>query len=82
MATNVETISKVPTSFEPKRLKPKLNIVEKPENRVQVPYSRVSPRKTNVGSHSHLCKFAGKFFVNASRTVKILGHGTGTLGVT
>ena len=37
LATNVETISvstNMPTNFEPKRLKPKLDIVEHPENRV------------------------------------------------
>ena len=35
MATNIGTISRnMPTNFELKRLKPKLDIVEKPENRV------------------------------------------------
>ena len=35
---------------------------------------------TNVGNHSHSCKFAGMFFVKASITVKIPGHGTGGRG--
>ena len=49
----------MPTNFEPKRLKPELDIVE-PENRVQGPYSRVSPQKSkNVGNQSHSCKFVG-----------------------
>ena len=62
------------SNLELKRLKPKLDIVKKPENRVHRPYSRVSPaprKSTNVGNHSHLT------FVHASITVKIPGHGTG-----
>ena len=38
LATNIGTIPKnMPTNFEPKLLKPKLDIVEKAENRVQGP---------------------------------------------
>ena len=32
---------------------------------------------TNVGNRSHSCKFDGRVFVNASRTVKIPGNGPG-----
>ena len=41
LGTNIRTIPKNrPTNFEPKRLKPELDIVEKPENRVQGQYTR------------------------------------------
>ena len=77
--TNIGTIPKnMPIIYQFWRLNPKLDIFEKPENRVHRPYSRISLRKsTNVGNHSHSCKFAGTFFVNTSITVKMPGHGTG-----
>ena len=41
----------MPTNFEPKRLKPKLNIVENPENREQDPtreYHHENPRMWEI----------------------------------
>ena len=69
--TNIGTI----LTNMPINLKRKLDIVEKPENRVHRPNLRVSPRKSmNVGNHLHSFKiFAGTFFINASITVKIPG---------